>query len=711
MIPNTRPEDGQRPQEQRSAADFPSTLDSRAKQSGEEPRTAPMLELPGYELLSELGRGGMGVVYKARTVKDHRLVAIKMLRDGVLADAKHLARFHSEALTLSSLEHPNFLKIYEIGDFQGRPFLALQFAEGGNLADRIGPALPAPAETARLIETLAQAMQYAHDRGIVHRDLKPANILLDCRPSAVGDRSEETQSILADLFGSTAAGRQPAAVLIADFGLVKHAEFQGMTHTGDLLGTPSYMAPEQAEARHDDVGPATDIYALGTILYELLTGQPPFKGLTTFATLEQVRFQKPVPPRRLKPGVPPDLEAICLKCLRKEPRKRYDSMSRLAAELHHFLTGQPLQHTESLGQVDRQTRRLVQRAVARGRQALDRGELLMSLPWFVKALYLDQGHRRAERIHRLRLASVVQRCPRLLRMWFLSGPIVRAVCAPAGPFAAVLGEDNTVRVLDLSGSGTPRVLRHTGGVQCLAFRRDGQRLVTGSDDGTARLWDTTTGELTLPLLVHGQWITHASFSNDGRLLVTGGMDGSAHVWEVATGLAVCRLAERTALVWSAAFSEDGSRVVTAGLDGVTRAWNVVTGAPVGPPLKHGAPVRHASRGRTRASRRTRRAPAAHTRRPPRAALRRAGRGVPVGWGTVPAGPAASRGCSGGRDHPTECGNANRFGNPERVGCGQQRRLPGCDPDARRRVVPLGYQVARAGDAALASACSSPRGAL
>src|SRR5207248_2086488 len=140
----------------------------------------------GYELLSELGRGGMGVVYKARMVKDHQLVAIKMLRDGVLADAKHLTRFHSEARTLSSLEHPNFLKICEIGDYQGRPFLALQFAEGGTLADRTRKTLPAPAETARLIETLAWAMQYAHDRGIVHRDLKPANILLARDPASGG---------------------------------------------------------------------------------------------------------------------------------------------------------------------------------------------------------------------------------------------------------------------------------------------------------------------------------------------------------------------------------------------------------------------------------------------------------------------------------------------------------------------------------------------
>src|SRR5438552_6612045 len=161
MPPGTRPEDVQRPQEKPSAADAPSTWDSRAGQDADAGRTAPLLDLPGYEVLSELGRGGMGVVYKARTIKERRLVAIKMLRDGVLADAKHLTRFHSEARTLSSLEHSNFLKIYEIGDYQGRPFLALQFAEGGNLADRLGKTLPAAAETALLIETLAWAMQYA----------------------------------------------------------------------------------------------------------------------------------------------------------------------------------------------------------------------------------------------------------------------------------------------------------------------------------------------------------------------------------------------------------------------------------------------------------------------------------------------------------------------------------------------------------------------
>src|SRR5262249_4049683 len=194
----------------------PTTLARRARHAREEFRTTPMLEMPGYDIVTELGRGGMGVVYKARARNEGRFVAIKMLRDGVLADAKHLARFHSEARTLESLQHPNFLKIYEIGEFQGRPFLSLEFADGGNLADRIRNALPARATTAALIEALAGAMQHAPDRGIVHRDLKPPNILLRTRDDGQGTTADWDAS--ASRFGLG----NSYLPMIADFGLVKH---------------------------------------------------------------------------------------------------------------------------------------------------------------------------------------------------------------------------------------------------------------------------------------------------------------------------------------------------------------------------------------------------------------------------------------------------------------------------------------------------------
>jgi tetratricopeptide (TPR) repeat protein len=296
-------------------------------------------DVPGYEILGELGRGGMGVVYRARQKGLDRLVALKMIRGGAGDRPGQVARFRSEAQALARLEHPHIIRIYEVGEHEGRPYFALEHVTGLSLEERLQGAPQPPREAAALLETLARAVHAAHECRIVHRDLKPANVLLaEPRPGALPPGASP---------GGDAVARYWGTPKITDFGLAKQLDADSLqTRDGDILGTPSYMAPEQAGRQPGGpaagVGPAVDVYALGAILYECLTGRPPFLGQTLWDTLEQVVKQEPVPPRQLQPKVPRDLETVCLKCLHKEPRKRYDSAQALANDLRRFLAGEPV---------------------------------------------------------------------------------------------------------------------------------------------------------------------------------------------------------------------------------------------------------------------------------------------------------------------------------------------------------------------------------
>jgi eukaryotic-like serine/threonine-protein kinase len=304
-------------------------------------RAEGLPEVAGYEVLGLLGRGGMGVVYRARQLGLDRTVALKMISTGFQAGPKDLARFRAEAAALARLQHPNIVQIYDVGEAANRPYFVFEFVAGGSLAQYL-QGTPQPVRpAAKLVDTLARAVHAAHASGVIHRDLKPANILL--RDEREGARGESR-----DL--SPLAPRLASLIpKITDFGLAKCTsgdgeapDLRGPTVTGDLMGTPNYMAPEQAMVSRQPVGPAADVYALGAILYELLTGRPPFTGETPLATVLQVLNNEPVPVTSLQPNVPRDLETICLKCLRKEPRQRYGSALELAEDLQRFLQDEPI---------------------------------------------------------------------------------------------------------------------------------------------------------------------------------------------------------------------------------------------------------------------------------------------------------------------------------------------------------------------------------
>jgi hypothetical protein len=294
---------------------------TRAGNFAPEPEALP--SVPGYEVLGELGRGGIGVVYKARQTALNRVVALKLI--GGTASTTALVRFRQEAEAVAKLQHPNIIQVFEVGACPAGSFLALEYVDGGTLKEKVAGVPQPPRDAALLVETLARAVQHAHDHRLIHRDLKPHNVLLT-------------------------TGGVPK---VADFGLARSLDLGvGITVTTDFVGTPAYAAPEQVAQRFGPVGPATDVYSLGIVLYELLTGRVPFDAQSIPEVLGMVAESEPFAPHRLRPGLPRDLETICLKCLRKEPEKRYVSAAALADDLHHFQVGEPIS-ARPMGKLER----------------------------------------------------------------------------------------------------------------------------------------------------------------------------------------------------------------------------------------------------------------------------------------------------------------------------------------------------------------------
>jgi WD40 repeat protein/tRNA A-37 threonylcarbamoyl transferase component Bud32 len=614
----------------------------------DEPHTQPGTPGPclpgtcvaGYEILDELGRGGMGVVYKARQLALKRTVALKMIRDSALAGSADRARFRQEAEAVARLQHPNIVQVYEVGEHEGTPFFSLEYCPGGSLAGKLQAMPLPPDEAARLAEILARAVHAAHQAHVLHRDLKPANVLL-------------------------AADGTPK---VTDFGLAKRLDEAGQTASGAVVGTPSYMAPEQAAGRTKEVGPAADVYALGAVLYECLAGRPPFRAATALETLRQVLAEEPVPVRRLQPGVPRGLETICHKCLHKEPRKRYASAEALAEDLRRFQAGEPIRarRVRSPERVLKWVRRrpLVAGLLAavllvtvvgisafawafdqalQGRADALRGEAntaaekkkadaalkkadaalkLKEKQWLRAEMLLYLSH--IQEADRLLQNGNLSACRAVLQecRWDLRGPEYhylanqlanrKALSLPLddkGLSSLALSADGkrlcwgipggTVKVWDLEAGKELYTLAPgtlpPGNEGILALSGDGKRLCSGSRY-TIKVWDVEAGKeirtLTLPGPPGGQpplpgdlgrGVRSLALSGDGKRLVSvhfvafERLYDAIKVWDVDTGKELRSLPGDTNHVPSLALSGDGKLLYSGHAGGTITVWDLEAG--------------------------------------------------------------------------------------------------------------------------------------
>jgi serine/threonine protein kinase len=577
------------------------------------PRPGP----PGYELLELLGQGGMGVVFKARQLSLNRLVALKILRSSTPVRSEQLARFQAEAEALARVQHPNIVQIHEVGEYEGRPFLVMEYIAGPTLAHDLQGRPQAPGRAAELLGILAGAVQAVHDCGIIHRDLKPANVLLAHRTLESPGPGSKRQPEAAE---SEALVRFTPK--ITDFGLARRLGADSSQTTGGLIwGTPSYMAPEQVSGPAEHLGPATDIYALGAILYEVLTGRPPFGGASTEEVLARVLMEEPLSPAQLRPALPRDLVTICLKCLEKEPGKRYASAAQLAEDLQRFLAGKPitarplglpgrlwrwcrrrplvaaLTVTSSLlavalvitviayeslllKQTEQKLQTTEQEAAEKGKVAEEerrqlsgedrilgareeeRGEVFAALLWLTEALRLDAGRPEEEQRDREAIAHALQHCPDLLGLRVHDQRVVGGGETARGCWLASVEEDSTLAVREVL----------TGQVR---------KLHGAIESGQAA----------------GQSLTVA-ISPDGRLAaVTGGEGADAQatrVWDLQTDKPRTRPLHHRAPVVTLTFSDDNNLLVAHLADHADELWDLRTGQQI--------PLEDKAHGRVREAR-------------------------------------------------------------------------------------------------------------
>jgi WD40 repeat protein/tetratricopeptide (TPR) repeat protein/tRNA A-37 threonylcarbamoyl transferase component Bud32 len=492
-----------------------------------DPEAAPSKypTISNYEILGELGRGGMGVVYKARQTRLKRLAALKMILTGDYASPEELARFRHEAESIARLCHPHIVQVYEVGEYDGRPFFSLEYVDGGTLATRLRESLPGPKEAAALVEKLARAMYAVHQCSMVHRDLKPANVLL------------------------TADGTPK----ITDFGLAKKLdENAGQTHTGAVMGTPSYMAPEQAAGGTARATALVDVYALGAILYECLTGRPPFRAATVAQTLRQVIEEEPVPPRALNAAVPRDLETVCLKCLRKDPTKRYASAAALADDLRRWLNGEPIQ-ARPVGRPEKLWR-WCRRHPAPATAA---GIILATVATAFALVMQSRDHEVEAKDAALTLAQE------------------KADLADKNDKLAKGNEEKAKKNAELASNNgkladQERELRQTLQRQAVnTFLTDGLYSCERGDVGRGTL-----------LLAHALDLAHQMEAAD--------LDQACRtqlaLWQ-SRSPAVRMLLPHADEVLAVTFSPDGRRILTGGADKTAVLWDATTGEPIGKPLR------------------------------------------------------------------------------------------------------------------------------
>jgi len=520
--------------------------------------------VPGYEIFEELGRGGMGVVYRAVQSKLNRPVALKMILAGSHAGPVERERFRREAQAVAALQHPNIVQIFEIGESSGHQYLALELVEGGSLAQHLVGNPWGARDAAELVEMLSRAVQYAHTQGVVHRDLKPGNILL-----------AKTKSVPTAFHSA-----RNSIPKVTDFGLAKRIDEtvapDGATKTGAVMGTPSYIAPEQASGKTREVGPSADVYALGAILYELLTGRPPFRGETPLDTVLQVINEDPVSPKSLQSNVPWDLQTICLKCLMKSPAKRYASAQALADDLRRYLNGEPI-HARPLSSWGRGVKwakrhpalavfgfsavaatvavlAVLSVAYARVRDAVTEKENEATAAHKAREDEVRQrklAQNLAAENEKARLAAVEQ-ANQLKResernrrgAYALQIAQIAAIAEREPKRAQTLLEDPVRCPPDLRDFAweylhrlcyrEDRVYRdHAKGdeLECVAVSHGAAFIATAGANGDIRIWDPRSLRTYASLTGHKGRIMGLAFSPDGGLLASAGSDGSVRLWE------------------------------------------------------------------------------------------------------------------------------------------------------------------------------------
>jgi WD40 repeat protein/serine/threonine protein kinase len=574
------------------------------------PAGSPPPKILGYEILGELGRGGAGVVYHARHLTLNRPVAIKMLHPSLFPTEADRHRLRAEAEAVARLQHPNVVQLYEVGETGGSPYLVLEYVSGGTLESHLAGRPQPPREAAALAETLARAVHAAHLKHIVHRDLKPANILLQREAPAAGNRRAED--------GPRHSHPSSFEVLkITDFGLAKRLDRTASGLTQTLSGTPSYMSPEQVPQRAGEppsapVTPATDVYALGVILYEMLTGRPPFLGTDWVTTLLQVVRRAPLPPRELQPGTPRDLETICLKCLEKEPGRRYATAGELADDLGRFLDHESIRARPvgPLGRLARWGRRnpapagLLTALVVTGLVAflaiLWQWRKAEHARWVADALARSEAEQRLEAVDARRRAERAGAAER----WERYRSNIAAAAAAlqlqnSGTARRALEEappehrDWEWRHLHSQLDGARAAM--PGGMPTfeLMWQRpilspSGEQLATvASDTRVIHIWDTTTGTAVGVLRGHEGPVRALAYSPDGKRLASGSADQTVRLWDPAAGreVAVFRGHEKP-LEWLS-YSPNGQRICSLD-EGSGRLWDTTTGRAVavfGGPVK------------------------------------------------------------------------------------------------------------------------------